>query len=825
MRRSARCLAFFAIGLAALAAGELSDDQSALLDQLGKRLIDPSGLRWVSGRVTEYSCWGHSRERVYSGWLVPAQGQRPAFLVASHGSEYREPRMVLPGDFLAAIRDHITARSEDAKRRAEAGGGRERDDFRHVDIAAGRAPKQLVPVVAAAWLHRLGQDALAAQLLAAHQDDVPVRGATLDLASDEVAWGLFGHGVHAFSLRADAEALHNLSALAARFPKAVAADSQAATVTSELRRRQGGGRWSETAPLATVPRPRNADQPEAALTLPEGYAAWAVDKRVSHLIDLLDEVDARQDSQPGSVDLASDPRVAALIAIGDPAMPALIDCVANDQRLCRSLHFQRDFSRHREVIAVREAALVAALTVLHLKAFDPATAADERPARTREGAQAMVGKLRAYWSRYGALSFAERMMRMITDPQAGSAVAREAATNLAESGSVRPLGPGLVQPASAPRGEHPAIARFKDPTAAEAMLAAWDRDPERSRPEIRDAWLRSLGMLGDQRSAPELVRRFAAATALTERRVLARACLVLGEGGPSDQLAAAIASGAVGPPGDPGAAVAAEVLAVIADLAASPRDAARRGLEPLANPAHRFHALVAETLVASSGVTEGPDLVHPLAARVLLRVLDDLKPTGVTLSIEGDKLVRREGKAAVLAGIPAVLSDPAARAATVAERRCDRAAQWLGAHVVGLPVHHPLLKDQQQRLAAQHAALALWLPCLRQASDAEKDVLGGSTWIGLLIAAPKALERPATVADVTAGRALAVLGGSEVVALPSLPARARSADAGKDGGGILVFQAERRSDGTVVYAGLTRAGVVMLAADRLAGPPEALSGR
>ena len=71
-----------------------------------------------------------------------------------------------------------------------------------------------------------------------------------------------------------------------------------------------------------------------------------------------------------------DRRVAALIEIGDPAVPALIDAVEKDGRLTRSVHFSRDFARSRTVLSVREAALTAVMSILKVRVFEPASTGD-----------------------------------------------------------------------------------------------------------------------------------------------------------------------------------------------------------------------------------------------------------------------------------------------------------------------------------------------------------------------------------------------------------------------------------------------------------------
>ena len=83
---------------------------------------------------------------------------------------------------------------------------------------------------------------------------------------------------------------------------------QASAIVEDLKRRQKKGTFDKT----------------PAEKWPDGFDKWEVAKKVAYLLDALDEVDARQGGQPGGVDLASDRRVEALIAIGDRSRNELL---------------------------------------------------------------------------------------------------------------------------------------------------------------------------------------------------------------------------------------------------------------------------------------------------------------------------------------------------------------------------------------------------------------------------------------------------------------------------------------------------------------------
>src|SRR5262249_52120306 len=157
--------------------------------------------------------------------------------------------------------------------------------------------------------------------------------------------------------------------------------AQARSIVAELKRRQERGAFAKVPP-ASVPPDVAAD----------------VAKKVAWLIDALDEVDARQLGQPGGVDLGSDWRVRELIALRDRAVPALIDTLEKDDRLTRSVHFWRDFSRDRTVLSVREAALVAVMSIVQVRAFEPNATGDNFTRRGGEAVKRTAARLRTYWS-------------------------------------------------------------------------------------------------------------------------------------------------------------------------------------------------------------------------------------------------------------------------------------------------------------------------------------------------------------------------------------------------------------------------------------------
>src|SRR5262249_49126866 len=131
------------------------------------------------------------------------------------------------------------------------------------------------------------------------------------------------------------------------------------------------------------------------------------------------------------------PEVAGLIDLGDAAVPALITCIDEDRRLTRSVHFWRDFSRDRTVLGVGEAALVAVMSILRTRVFEPKSTGDNFSAHGEEEAHAVAAKLRAYWAANAALTLPERLRRTLVDQTATFEQRRAAAQSLATLGGRR----------------------------------------------------------------------------------------------------------------------------------------------------------------------------------------------------------------------------------------------------------------------------------------------------------------------------------------------------------------------------------------------------
>jgi hypothetical protein len=407
------------LSLPSRAADPMSDQDRQMLDKLiGNLLTDPTGAQRVRVKVSVRTVWSTTEEVTREGWLKPAAPGQPVRVYFAGGNSIPAPadKDLVQVDFIADCEKRFAG-----TRPPQQDEDREKIFAQMRQTAIGDAGADESPLVLAAWLHRLANDNLASEALkaarASTKTGAPDQAEGIDPADtlrNDLAWEAFAGMVHAYMVRADDEAM----AYAAQFQSLNVQDKQYAQsplIIEELRRRQARGAANKTP--STQPGP--------------DYAQLSVDRKIAFWIDALDEVDARQMGQPGGIDLSADPRVAALIEIGEPAVPALIDTVEKDKRLTRSVHFWRDFSKNRTVLGVREAALTAVMSILRVQVFEPASTGDSFTARDEIDAGQTVSKLRAYWEKYGKLPFDQRMMTILTDPASSFEATREAADNLA----------------------------------------------------------------------------------------------------------------------------------------------------------------------------------------------------------------------------------------------------------------------------------------------------------------------------------------------------------------------------------------------------------
>lgn len=810
-------LRFVATLLLAAATGASAQDLDVkdreLLDELLRSTLfdPPADAERVVIKAPLRSVWGSVEEVERHAWLVPAQGDRPARVFSADGRPLPTPPDVstlVRVDMVALVREQLRPRNE----------AEERDErFRAMDRAAGRGAQHDPDLALAAWLHRRGEDALASVLMAHVRKALGQSGeepspTVAEVLRGELAWEAFAGMVHAYMVRADDEALAHGEHLLSRYAEAAKGYGQAQTIVDELRRRRTKG----TAGKVPASKP------------PEGFASKPPAEQVAWLVDALEEVDARQFSQPGGVDLSSDWRVQALIELGEVAVPALIDAVEQDMRLTRSVHFWRDFARSRTVLSVREAALVSVMSILRVQVFEPSSTGDSftaaDPARAKDAAR----RLREYWEKNKGLRIEQRMLRTLTAEDSGQEQRREAAQNLAELTGTRRIGTTVWGTRSEPgtqKTANPALA-LEDPTAAEAILAAMDRDLRQGDPRWRDDermalysrrqvethYIECLITLGDRRIAPALRKRAEEATEMRMRRQWALACLALGDPAPMERFLADLAAGKltlppVVDPGqgghlseEPGAVELRQCIETIVRLGTPEANRALWAATANWAPFRETYALLLSRAGGGGWGSEGL-FSHPSCLAVLLPELDRTEATGTTIRVEGDQLIEESSNGSMSRGG----FDPAAfggvkLARKVAERRCDRAAAQLSSALLGLPSFHVLMEDRDARVAQIWTLAARYAPVARRATPTELQLLGRSEnpWHAVFIPALVPLGRAATEDDVAAGRAVFHLDGKGRPADLKLPATCKLV---VEGGQTpaLVVQAEETATGERRY--------------------------
>ncbi len=415
-------------------------DQKLLDSLLQQFLVDPQGAQYVRVKTPYRTTWGTDEEIAREGWLVSATNGKPARVCFADGDSIAAPKAIENLDFIDQCRKRYAA-AEDP--RIVDGHGMEVDPpFEEMGRTAVGRIEQL-DLVLAAWLYRLDQRELAAKALARARREVAehglwgceeappkitiedrmIRGMKKDLACTA-----FAAMLRAYMVRADEEALAHGERLLRLYPDIVKADyAQADAVVGELKRRKAKGAFGKAPPEKR----------------PEGFDSWEPKKKIAWLIDSLEEVDARpgivlEPGGPGRPLLEVDRRVAALVEIGDAAVPALIEAVEKDSRLTRSVDFCRDFQRTGMALGVREAALAAVMSILQVQIFESASD-DNFTCRGPECVAATVKRLRQYWQTNGGLPFDARMMKILTDPNASPAARRLAAHNLANPGDKQVL--------------------------------------------------------------------------------------------------------------------------------------------------------------------------------------------------------------------------------------------------------------------------------------------------------------------------------------------------------------------------------------------------
>ena len=390
---------------------------SAIAALFEQGLADPRGAAYREIAVRVRSPWGSEKLVRTRGWVIG-----PASAVAWSGLVVPIEEAGGPADLRADVERMIARDQETRAREDRDWPGRHFYRFRQAwSEEASTSAETLLPIRAALLL-RLGEGDLARRVWDAwhvgmsagtNDDAAHLADPYLMLALDWT-WALFDRAVNAHALgddrlaRASAEMLAPIHSDVNRVARArgftVDGDDylpflgQLDALRADQLRRSGAAMRPQTPP---------AD-------------------RSGGSIAKLEDVAARQMSQPGGVDLAGDPLVQALVHEGEPAIEPLLATLENDTRLTRSVSFHRDFSRGRDLVGVAEAAYVALTEILGSQAI-----VGERPdLATPSGRRAAATAMRAFAEEHRGLSPADRWYAVRGDDRATRDQWNEAARSI-----------------------------------------------------------------------------------------------------------------------------------------------------------------------------------------------------------------------------------------------------------------------------------------------------------------------------------------------------------------------------------------------------------
>lgn len=404
-------------------------------------MADPRGLEYREVTLLAgSSTWGGAANFSTHGWALPADAARPGqrFAISWSGLVYPVSSV---GALASLSVDAEDLLSKDASARAQVLADRPEMGFHRFVSGWGEglatAAGSMLPLKAALLL-RLGEDDLArrvwASWLAGSSAQEP-----LHALGEDYLWARLDRALGAHSRGDDRLALADLSAIQASAPLQLELGgtkqaepsyipvpleflSQVPALLADQKRREVQSRAGSV----------TKSEEEADRRAPAGsirHIGWQVRD--------LQNLDARQWGQPGGVDLGRDARVRALIGAGDPAVPALLDALEHDDRLMRSIQFHRDFFRRRHVLPVSSAAFLILNAIFKTRGGSFGQEYDlGEPAKRVQ----IAARMRAFWSKYSALTPEQRPFRVLLDDTAGSQAWLDAAQEITRPRNVERVG-------------------------------------------------------------------------------------------------------------------------------------------------------------------------------------------------------------------------------------------------------------------------------------------------------------------------------------------------------------------------------------------------
>jgi hypothetical protein len=387
---------------------------SAVTTLFDQGLADPRGCEYREIEFVSGSVWGGTATVKTHGWILPSKPGDPQFAVAWNGLVYPVIKVGEPADLSADVLAAI------------ANGHANYWHLPHAIPEGISASANILLPLDEAMLLRLGQVDLADKL-SAHWDKELAQSEPdpyLNLSNDW-AWAMFNRAVFAHMRGEDHLSFLDAQNLTRLQPLVNATSLQRGTPQPIARfgpTENVGKPISFLSFLTQLPELEADEQRRAeekpvvrVLSAPDQYPDQS--QRIAALIRDLEEVSARQESRPGGVYLGSDPIITALVKEGHPAVEPVIDCLANDDRLTRSVEFGGDYYSGLRLIRVNQAAYSALCFILQTNHFGPATQSGFYDYASK-GKQAALAEIRAFWAKTKNLSDAERWFSVLADDQA-----------------------------------------------------------------------------------------------------------------------------------------------------------------------------------------------------------------------------------------------------------------------------------------------------------------------------------------------------------------------------------------------------------------------
>lgn len=476
----------------------------ALKNLLAAGFPDPAGLPYRKISIVVGDSLGNCEVRETEGWLLPLTADGIAYAIAWNGLVYPVVRSSGDADFEKTVETFMARGPAQAPAMP----------WEATDVMPDQAT-----LCHGLYLTRFGKTEAATALLERMPN--PSKSTTAILANDWLR-NLHSRAVCAY-LRGDARmALASLAelervkpALSKPAPKASAATDTKGTAKANTKastKAKAKGQAKATT-KAKVVEAAEVDPPVAlsGINFPnlksecermirenktgpfDARGFLATNPDVPALIDALDRlVWPGEYSMPPTM-FADNPLVQALAAKGDEAVGPLLDCLANDPRPTRTIHYwlapdSRDL-RGRGMLGAHQAALAALGTML----VTDVGSMDTGTAKAR-GATARI--LRAEWEKYGKATGAERAYQILNDDLAKRTEWLHAAGSLASGEILRdkssPTVSDLLEKRIADCGKKNARESDADAIRSRFLvyLLAWD--PARGRAAIArqvDDWI------------------------------------------------------------------------------------------------------------------------------------------------------------------------------------------------------------------------------------------------------------------------------------------------------------------------------------------------